>query len=191
MTRRTTFTTDDWIKAGFRALSAGGPQAIKIEAIARALKVSKGSFYWHFRDVAAFKTAMLRHWMDVATHDIIVSVEDSGSEPKEQLRLLVQIATSERSKPYGGTLAEAAIRDWARYDKKAAATLRAVDNTRLRFLKELFERSGTPPARCAVHANILYAALIGLAHLSHGGVANRKNDLSSLLELLLGHPIFD
>ncbi len=172
------------MKAGFRALSAGGPQAIKVEAIAKALQVSKGSFYWHFKDVSALKVEMLRHWLQVATHDVISDVAD-GPGPEEQLRQLVYIATSEKSEPYGGAQAEAAIRDWARYDKNVAEALERVDAIRRQFLRVLFEKSGVPPAQCVSYANILYAALIGLEQLSRTGVLERKNDLSALLVLLL------
>ncbi|MCF6363648.1 MAG: TetR/AcrR family transcriptional regulator [Gammaproteobacteria bacterium] len=178
-------TPEDWVKAGFRALSVGGPQAIKVEAIAKALKVSKGSFYWHFKDVSALKTDMLRHWLQVATHDIISDVAGDEPGPKEQLRRLVDIATGKKNEPYGGAQAEAAIRDWARYDENAAATLKTVDATRRQFLSALFEKSGVPPAQCTSYANILYAALIGLEQLSLTGVLERKNDLSALLALLL------
>ncbi len=171
------------MKAGFRALSVGGPQAIKVEAIAKALQVSKGSFYWHFKDVSALKAGMLRHWLQVATHDIISDV--AGSGPKEQLSRLVDIATGKKNEPYGGAQAEAAIRDWARYDENAAATLKTVDATRRQFLRVLFEASGVPAAQCASYANILYAALIGLEQLSRMSALERKNDLSTLLALLL------
>ncbi|NLH83356.1 MAG: TetR family transcriptional regulator, partial [Phyllobacteriaceae bacterium] len=52
MATRSTLSAEDWIKAAFRALSVGGVQAIRAEAIARDLNVSKGAFYWHFKDVA-------------------------------------------------------------------------------------------------------------------------------------------
>lgn len=68
MAKRNSLTTDDWIRAGFRALTSGGPQAIKVEAIARRLHVSKGSFYWHFKDLSALQGAMLAHWLHSATH---------------------------------------------------------------------------------------------------------------------------
>jgi len=189
MTRKNALHADDWIKAGFRALSAGGPQAIKAETIARTLQVSKGSFYWHFRDVPALKASMLEHWREVATNDIIADVnnkEIEGIGPKDQLRLLVQVATDiKRSEPYGGVLAEAAIRDWARYDDKAAAVLKGVDAKRLRFLEVLFEECGIEPVRCRFCANVLYAALIGLQHLSDTRAADRQNYLPELLELLI------
>lgn len=178
-------TPDDWIKASFAALTAGGPQAIRAEPIARALKVSKGSFYWHFADVPALKQAMLDHWGKIATQDIIDLVEAKASTAKDRLSLLVHISTSDSNDEYGGALAEAAIRDWARYDENAAKTLKSVDQKRLAFVETQFRSHGTPKAQCRQNANILYAALIGLAHLSHHGFATPSDDLPALLNRLL------
>lgn len=173
--------------AGFRALTAGGPQAVRAEAIARDLGVSKGSFYWHFKDVPALKRAMLDHWADIATKQIITTVEYNRKEASEQLRLLVRIATSDNDASYGGKMVEAAIRDWARYDPGASETLRLVNAQRLAFLTKLFERNGAHAARSRQLANILYAALIGLEQLDHHGMADAKGDLADLLEILLQH----
>ncbi len=178
-------TPNDWIKASFAALTSGGPQAIRAEAIARKLKVSKGSFYWHFVDVPALKLAMLDHWEKAATKDIIELVNLRASTAKDRLRVLVQISTSSTDTAYGGVLAEAAIRDWARYDKTAAAAVKAVDKRRLDFVQTQFQAHGTPNAICKQNANILYAALIGLEHLSHHGFASRSRDLGALLDHLL------
>ncbi len=185
MAIKKSLNADDWIKAGFRALTAGGHLAIKVEPIARELRVSKGSFYWHFKDVAALKVAMLQHWADVATGNVIESVGDGGTDPAGQLKMLVEIATSAKDMLYGGALAEAAIRDWARYDSATAATLKIVDDRRLQFLRELFEATGAGPARAGFFANVLYAALIGLEHLSYQELADRNRDLAGLLDLML------
>jgi AcrR family transcriptional regulator len=180
-----TLTPRDWIAAGFRALTVGGPQAIKIEAIARELRVSKGSFYWHFKDVASFKLAMLSHWAEVATKDVISKIGGSKAEPREQLRHLVQVAAGNSSDPYGGKQVEAAIRDWARYDADVAETIKAVDHQRLQFLTMLLRASGMSSTQASTFACILYGALIGLEQLSYHKLANVEGDLSALLDILL------
>ena len=48
-----------WIDEGLRALAAGGPDAVRIESLARALGVTKGGFYWHFDDRRALLAEML------------------------------------------------------------------------------------------------------------------------------------
>lgn len=116
---------------------------------------------------------------------LIESVEDSHREPADQLRMLVQLAIGDTKVPYGGLLVEAAIRDWARRDELAGVTLVTVDQLRLKYLRKLFKRCGNSASLCTRNANNLYAALIGLEHLEHHGIANLKKDLPGLLELML------
>ncbi|MBL4807953.1 MAG: TetR/AcrR family transcriptional regulator [Rhodobacteraceae bacterium] len=182
---KNTLTATDWIKASFRALTKGGPQAIKAEAIARALKVSKGSFYWHFKNVPALKSAMLDHWVEIGTNNIIHIVRKNPADPAAQLRLLMQISTDERSADYGGNQADPAIRDWARYDANAAKALRLVDTKRLAFVTALFLAYGHAEPQAKTSADILYAALIGLEGLSFHGLGDPKIALPVLLETLL------
>ncbi|MCF6316860.1 MAG: hypothetical protein L3J30_11390 [Marinosulfonomonas sp.] len=126
---------------------------------------------------------MLDHWGKIATQDIIDLVEAKASSAKDRLRLLAHISTSANNDEYGGALAEAAIRDWARYDENAAKALKSIDQKRIAFVTAQFRSHGTP--KCQQNANILYAALIGLAHLSHHGLATPSDDLPALLDRLL------
>lgn len=182
---KSTLSATDWIEAAFRALTVGGLQAVRAEAIARDLKVSKGSFYWHFANVDALKSQMLEHWKQRATHSIISSLESNEMSASDRLRALIDVATGDADARYGGVMAEAAIRDWAKYEPLASATLKAVDVERLDYLCGLFEQSGANPATSRTNSTILYGALIGLGALSHNGLADLKNDLSNLLEALL------
>ncbi|WP_409567793.1 TetR family transcriptional regulator [Rugamonas sp. DEMB1] len=45
-----------WIDAGLGKLAEDGPQSLKVMGIAQHLGVTKGSFYWHFADLQAYKT---------------------------------------------------------------------------------------------------------------------------------------
>lgn len=180
-----TLTAQAWIEAAFRALTIGGPQAIRAEAIARDLKVSKGSFYWHFKNVAALKSAMLSHWHDAATRDVVADLIAGGGTAADKLKQLIDITTSDRHDPYGGVLAEAAIRDWARYNAGAAAVVKKVNKTRIGYLKQLFHEHGVSDADAPVFANIIYGGLIGMEYLAHQGLSDYRQDLQVLLDTLL------
>ena len=175
----------NWIQAAFRALTAGGPQAIRAESIARALNVSKGSFYWHFKDVPALKQAMLDHWQQVATQDVIDLVESGATDAKARLHLLVRVSTALPDDTYGGDLAEAAIRDWARYDPAAAKVVKAIDGQRLDFVETQFRALEFDQQQSLQRATLLYAALIGLHQLAHHGLSNPPDELSALLDYLI------
>lgn len=177
--------TQDWIQAAFRALTAGGPEAIKAEAIARQLKVSKGSFYWHFSNVDALKTEMLEHWYQGATDDIISGLESDANTPKDKLAQLVDITASDNSELYGGVSVEAAIRDWGKYSTQAGSMVKKVDQHRLAYLHRQFIDYGYNDEQSKAYAGILYAGLIGLKTLSWQGLVDIKSDLHQLLKLLL------
>jgi len=185
MKRKPSLNSLNWIEAGFRSLTANGPEGIRAEVIARELKVSKGSFYWHFKDVQALKTAMIDHWEKVATGSIIVDLEKSNTLSDERLRRLVDIATGKHNLPYGGVLSESAIRDWGRYDNMAAQCVERVDKKRLSYLATLFKEYGFTKLAAQKNANILYGALIGLGALSHRELVKLNPDLQHLLAVLL------
>ncbi len=173
----------DWLQAGFRTLTEAGPQALKAEPLARGLKVSKGSFYWHFKDIGDFKAAMIEHWQQGATADVITQISEGTAEPEAKLRALVKHSTSLPRGAYGGPAVEPAIRDWARYDEKVAKVVKTIDGQRLAFTEALFQATNHPqPAQAA---RLLYSALIGLEILATQGLSNPEDDLSALLDTLI------
>ncbi len=178
-------TKIDWITAGFRALTSGGPQAINIEKIAIDLKVSKGSFYWHFKNLAAYKHAMLVYWQHQGTQDIISRVAANQSSPVEQLKDLITQTGELSLEHVGGRRAESAVRDWARYDPEVAKLMASIDQTRLEFVTELFKQSGQNNADAEFSGRILYACLIGLGNMSIAQSPTPQHDLTELLNQLL------
>src|SRR5919206_39282 len=105
-----------WIEEGLRALAAGGPEAVRVEALAQKLGVTKGGFYWHFDDRRALLAEMLDTWERTLVDEVIDRVEGEGGDARAKLRLLFALGTS-----VGALIkVELAIRDWARRDKAVA-----------------------------------------------------------------------
>ena len=140
-----------WIDEGLRALAAGGPEAVRIEPLARALGVTKGGFYWHFEDRRALLDEMLDAWEQTLVDDVIEQVEAGGGDARARLWRLSALADS------GGELLEVdlAIRDWARRDRAVAKRLRRVDNRRMDYLRSLF--AGLQPDQGDVEARAMLA----------------------------------
>jgi len=175
----------DWIWAGFRALVQGGPQALRVEAIARELGTTKGSFYWHFADLAALKAAMLAAWEQVATTDITTAVRQSGLPAREQLLLLADTVSVPPDAVAGGDAVEPAIREWGRTDSMARQVLERVDRQRLTDLCEFFAAAGLASTAARQAAAAFYATVIGLESLRlTAGIAMRE-PLRALAERLL------
>src|SRR5690606_25165290 len=121
---------EHWVEAALSALAAGGPETIRVETLAKALGVTKGSFYWHFRDRDALLAALLEVWRDRRSAAIRAQIEAASGPPAARLRHLLDLYL-DRANPRGMAI-ELAVRDWARRDPGAAAAVAAVDAERLR-----------------------------------------------------------
>ncbi len=125
-----------WIDEGLRALAAGGPDAVRIEPLARALGVTKGGFYWHFDDRRALLEEMLETWERASVDEVIERVEGESGDARARLRRLFALVSSSEARELLRT--DLAVRDWARRDKAAAKRLRRVDNRRMDYMRSLF-----------------------------------------------------
>src|SRR3954447_6844985 len=83
-----------WIEEGLRALAAGGPDAVRIEPLARALGVTRGGFYWHFDNRHALLEEILDAWERASVDEVIERVEGEGGDAREKLRRLSALAGS-------------------------------------------------------------------------------------------------
>jgi AcrR family transcriptional regulator len=123
-----------WIEKGLRALAAAGPDAVRVDALARELGVTRGGFYWHFENREALMDAILDHWERVSVDAVIERVDAGDDDPRERLRRLFDLAAE-----HPETLAvDLAVRDWARRDAAVARRLRGVDNRRMGYLRAQF-----------------------------------------------------
>jgi AcrR family transcriptional regulator len=146
----------DWLDQGLKVLAKNGFTALKAEPLARAMGVSRGSFYWHFADIGAFHAAILKHWREVAAEQIIANLE-TASKDENPLPLLLRQA-------FGGRLTlENAVRSWASVDPKVRAAVQAIDRRRLGYVEALLKQAGLAPDVARARAQILYWAFLGLA----------------------------
>ena len=146
----------DWLDQGLRALARSGFTALKAEPLAKAMGVSRGSFYWHFADIGAYRAAILKHWREVAAEQIIAGLE-AASGDDNPLQLLLRRAFG--TKP----ALENAFRIWATVDPAARSAVQAIDRCRLGYVEKLLGASGLPADVARPRAQILYWAFLGFA----------------------------
>jgi AcrR family transcriptional regulator len=128
-----------WIEAGLRALADGGPDAVRVEPLARALGATKGSFYWHFDNRRALLEDVLDAWERTGVDEVIERVESGDGNARSKLERLGAIALSgEKALGVDPLKVDLAVRDWARRDRQVARRLRRVDNRRMDYMRSLF-----------------------------------------------------
>ncbi len=162
--RRTTnhrLSVDDWVQAGFAILAQDGINALKIDRLCGRLSVTKGSFYWHFTDIAAYRTALVQAWGELRDEERSHFGELAGLPPRERLSQMMSALVS----PRHWTL-ERAMREWARTDSAAAASVRAADQRVLAAVRQAFLDYGFDAVAAELRANATFAAGIGFLHLA-------------------------
>jgi AcrR family transcriptional regulator len=161
-----------WIEVALQALAAGGPEAIRVEALAARLGVSKGGFYWQFKDRGALVEEMLDAWEQSVVGDVIAEVESESEDPREKLQRLFELASSATDL----LPVELALRDWSRRDKGVATRLHRVDNQRMEYLRSLFRPicvdEDDVEARCTLTFSLFIGSNFILAE--HPGRSRRQ-----------------
>ncbi|MFO1401817.1 MAG: TetR/AcrR family transcriptional regulator [Steroidobacteraceae bacterium] len=178
---------DAWIAAGRRALIAGGVATVRVEPLAAALGVTTGSFYWHFRDRAAWLRALLADWREHNSAALQAAVERHRGDPAAAMRALVHVWLDEAG--YSPAW-DAAVRDWARTSRPVATQVRRVDEQRVRLLQRLFRRFGYGAAEAFIRARITYFHQVGYYALHIAESRARRRRLVPLyLKVLTGRNI--
>lgn len=119
-----------WIDAGLTALADGGPGAVRVDALAQTLDVSRGGFYHQFDSRSAFLEEVLDTWERRSTEEVLERVEREGGDPRTKMGKAGVLTFSEVLLPV-----DLAVRDWSRRDAAVADRLRRVDNKRMDYLR--------------------------------------------------------
>ncbi|MGO2520060.1 MAG: TetR/AcrR family transcriptional regulator [Microbacterium sp.] len=181
MAARTLTPREGWVEEGLTALATGGPDAVRVEALAKRLGVTKGGFYGQFSDRDALLEAMLDTWEREAVDEVLAAIDDD-SDPKSRAQRAGMLTFShDRLLPI-----DLAIRDWARRDEEVATRLRRVDNQRMDLLRETMASFCADPEEIEARSLLAFCVAIGLHFLApdHGD-QNRSDVLARMSDLIL------
>jgi AcrR family transcriptional regulator len=147
-------TRDDWITHGLRTVAKDGANALKVGPMATKLKVSRGSFYWHFRDIADFRSQLLRSWQERSTDQVIRDLDAREAEPDRLKHLMKRAFADKRD-------LDRAIRSWAAEDEDVAKVVASVDARRVAYIAKMLIAAGVESQRALHRAAFLYWAYLG------------------------------
>jgi AcrR family transcriptional regulator len=172
-------TKSDWISHGLRTLAKEGANALKVGPMADGLKVSRGSFYWHFRDIADFRAQLLQSWQEQATERVIRDLEAEKDRPDRLKQLMRRAFASRRG-------LDRAIRSWAAQDRDVAAIVASVDARRVGYIAKMLAAAGVEGQKAQRRAAFLYWAFLGQRMVMdprHASIApTALDDISGLFE---------
>jgi AcrR family transcriptional regulator len=154
-------SVDDWVQAGYEILAEEGIKALKLDRLCARVGATKGSFYWHFADMAGYRNAMIAAWGELRDEDRRHFSELAALPPRERLSQMMAALVD--------TLhwaLECSMREWARTDDAVAESVRASDTRVLGAVRQAFVDYGFDEDEADLRANGTFAAGIGFLHLS-------------------------
>uniref|UniRef100_UPI003D8EB764 TetR/AcrR family transcriptional regulator n=1 Tax=Gordonia sp. B7-2 TaxID=3420932 RepID=UPI003D8EB764 len=150
---------DDWLSAGMRLLVDEGIDAVKISRLSSMLGVTKGSFYWHFADIAALKTALAQRCAD-SYSSILTHLDDlSARPPRERLIAMSKMIVEPRRRQ-----AQAALGRWAEVDEIMAESVKHLEERVHAVVTDAMRELGFTDDQVHARASALHYAGIGYVH---------------------------
>ena len=155
-------TRDSWVAIARKALITAGIEEVKVDVLARRLKVTRGSFYWHFDSRQDLLNALLEDW------------EANNLREIESIRTLVATEGDALLELFRVWLGEdpafpafdIAIRVWARKTPAVSKVVRKIDDCWIQLLQEQLERGGMTAPESFVRARIMHFHQVGYFALS-------------------------
>ncbi len=165
----------NWIESAIDVLAREGIAGLRVEVLAKRCGVTKGSFYWHFKDRQDLLAAVLEHWREGRIRDIEKTTSFTPGMERSQLHYAIEVYGASRNRK--GMSIELAVRDWARHDPQAAAVVEAVDLYRLDCTRKLFVAAGMSDAEAKSRSLLLYACVFGLSLMHYAHFDDHPDDL--------------
>lgn len=172
---RTQLDPERWVDTAIDVLAREGVSGLRVEVLAKRCGVTKGSFYWHFKDRQALLDAVLERWREGRIRDIEKTTAVAPGKERDQLHYAIEVYGASRNQK--GIAIELAIRDWARHDSRAASIVESVDLYRLECTRRLFVASGMSDAEAKSRSLLLYACVFGLSLMHYGHFDDNLGDL--------------
>lgn len=157
---RTRLSAKDWELAALESIAEQGVRALAVETLARKLGVTKGSFYWHFRNREALLTAALERWEHHGAAEIIAPIERIA-DPRERLPALFRRVAHQLQthRVYAALLK-------ALDDPHVVAVMARASQRRMQFLTAIYREAGLAPPAALNRARLTYAAYVGFLQLN-------------------------
>lgn len=152
---------DDWLDAAFAAAVEHGFDGVRVLVLADTLGVTRGSFYWHFKDHADLIAALLDRWRAAEAASNQRLQQPSSDDPVKDLEQLLDAALAHGGADLSNMRFELALRGLGRRDPAVAAMLLEVDQARMALFAGKFARI-TPDTKTAIDlAALFYLTIVG------------------------------
>jgi AcrR family transcriptional regulator len=181
---RQSLSREAWIAAARKVLENRGIAEVKIDRLSKQLKVTRGSFYFHFSSQEDLHNGLLEQWRRDNCQPFQDMRDVAEVDGLQLFTAIVHVWVDEE--PFSPLL-DLAVRDWSRTSKKLAREVAEMDDLRISLLTRAFRMLGYSQDESLVRARITYFHQIGYYTLSFKeGAAVRRRYQPLYGKVLLG-----
>jgi AcrR family transcriptional regulator len=149
---RSRLSREEWLIQALEILAEEHNALLKIDELVKQMGVTKGSFYWHFKDRDDFLAQLLDYWVyefnEKVGEEVGKAVGDHDA--RARMRFLLTYLVEHDCSRY-----DMVIRGWAGQDPKVCAVLKKVDKFRLDTMYSLLTEMGFQDAEAQIRSRIL------------------------------------
>ena len=149
---------DLWINAAHALLVESGVEAVKVMTLARALGLSRTSFYWHFTDRESLLDRLIERWSEKNTGNLVAQTEVYAETITEAVFNLFDCWITPEL--FDSRL-DFAIRNWALGTPALKKRVEANDAARLSAIRAMFARFGYAADQADIRARNIYLTQVG------------------------------
>jgi len=172
----------EWLRRALEVLAEAGPAKLTIQDLSETLGVSRGSFYWHFKNREDFVLALLDFWHDEYTTKVPAAVEAQGGTGRDKFRSFLRLVREKNLVQY-----DMPIRSWAMQDPDIAERVHRTDEFRLDFLRGLLAEIGFSGSTQEIRARSCIAYLTMDKRMPDpGGALTGADNLDELCDFFIG-----
>lgn len=180
---RSSLTPETWIEAATGVLVDQGIDHVRVDLLAQHLGVTRGSFYWHFKDREDLLRRVLQAWRETATENLTQRLESAHADPLAQLRDVLSLPFRGRAAARAARI-ELAIRAWARRDQMARFAVDEADASRIGYIAQLFSALGYPVLEARSRAFLLYSYVVSESLMPTLSTQTQKDERRRFAERL-------
>ena len=147
---------DKWLDAAIRTLIEEGIDAVRIDRIATKLRITRGSFYHHYKNRRDLLRAVLDHYLRTNHTNFVAMLPTLQGAPEDKLWTLWAATASREFRDY-----DWAVRLWGMRDAQVAKVLNQIDVKRMEVMIGLFMQMGFNEDESWIRAALAYHGSLG------------------------------
>jgi AcrR family transcriptional regulator len=161
-TPRRRLSRQDWIEGAFEALAERGLPAIAVDTLAERLGVTKGSFYWHFRDADDLLSALVARWEELSVDGVLSDLVGITSPCAVLRALITRVVNLDDPARRQRIRAEATLAGIAEWQPIVRGAYVRITQRRWTATQALYAAAGLPAEEAAKASRYALMTLLGV-----------------------------